>query len=70
MVAWTVAFARAKEREDLSPDPGWLAIYSTEKQHLLQSLGLRQYHEPSYVNAIFEEYWGLFVTCAVVMGLA
>ena len=57
IVAWTVAFARAKEREDLSPDPGWLAIYATEKQHLLQSLGLRQYQEPSYVNATFEEYW-------------
>jgi len=58
LVAWTVAFARAKEREDRSPDPNWLAIYATEKQHLLQSLGMREYQEPKYVDAIFENYWG------------
>lgn len=57
LIAWTVAFARAKEREDRSPDPAWLAVYATEKQHLLQSLGLRQYQEPQYVPAEFEEYW-------------
>lgn len=58
LVAWVVAYARAKEREDRSPDPNWIAIYGTEKQHLLESLGLRQYQEPQYVNAMFEEYWG------------
>ena len=57
LVAWTIAFARAKEREDRGPDPAWLAIYASEKAHLLQSLGLRQYQEPSYVSAIFGEYW-------------
>ena len=57
LIAWTVAFARAKERDDRSPDPNWLAIYSTEKQHLLQSLGLRQYQEPMIVDALFEGYW-------------
>lgn len=57
VVAWTVAFARAKETEDHIPDSGWLAIYAAEKAHLLQSLGLRQYQEPSFVNAAFEEYW-------------
>jgi hypothetical protein len=57
IIAWTVAFARAKEREDRSPDPAWLSVYATEKAHLLQSLGLRQYQEPSYVNATFSEYW-------------
>ena len=57
IIAWTVAYARAKEREDRSPDPNWLAVYGTEKQNLLQSLGLRQLQEPTYVNAIFEEYW-------------
>jgi hypothetical protein len=56
LVAWTVAFARAKEREDRGPDPGWLAIYATEKQHLLESLGLRQLQEPTFVDAIFEDY--------------
>lgn len=57
LVAWTVAFARAKEREDRSPDPAWLAVYATEKAHLLQSLGLRQYQDPTYVNAMWSEYW-------------
>jgi hypothetical protein len=57
VIAWTVAFARAKERDDRSPDPSWLAIYATEKQHLLESLGLRQYQEAQIVDAMFEEYW-------------
>jgi hypothetical protein len=57
IVAWTVAFARAKERDDLGPDPNWMAVYATEKAHLLQSLGLRQYQEEAYVPAIFGDYW-------------
>jgi len=58
IIAWTVAYARAKEREDRQPDPGWLAIYATEKGHLLESLGVRQYQEPSYAQAVFMDYWG------------
>ncbi len=57
LIAWTVAFARAKEREDRAPDPNWLSVYATEKAHLLQSLGLRQYQEPSFVVPMFEQYW-------------
>lgn len=57
IIAWMVAYARAKEREDRSPDPNWLAIYKTEKDHLMQSLGLRQLQEASYVDALFEQYW-------------
>ena len=57
IIAWTVAFARAKEREDRAPDPGWLTIYATEKQHLLQSLGVRQYQEAVFAKAMYEEYW-------------
>ena len=57
LVAWTVAFALAKEREDKSPDPNWLAVYSTEKQHLMQSLGLRQYQEAQTADAVFEQFW-------------
>lgn len=56
LVAWTVAFARVKEREDRSPDPNWLAIYATEKQHLLQSLGLRNYQDNTFAEAVFESY--------------
>lgn len=58
LIAWVVAFARAKESDDRAPDPNWLSVYATEKAHLLQSLGLRQYQEPSYVAAMFEQYWG------------
>jgi len=58
LVSWTVAWARAKEREDRSPDPNWLSIYATEKNNLLASLGLRQYQELQYVDAMWEEYWG------------
>ncbi len=57
LIAWTVAFARAKERDDRSPDTAWIQVYSVEKGSLLQSLGLRQYQEPSYVEAEFMEYW-------------
>jgi len=56
IINWTVAHARAKEREDRSPDPAWLSMYATEKTHILQSLGLRQVQEPSYVEALFEAY--------------
>jgi hypothetical protein len=58
IIAWTVAYARAKEREDRSPDPAWIGVFATEKEHLLQSLGLRQYQEPSYAEGVFSEYWG------------
>jgi hypothetical protein len=57
IVAWTVAFARGKEREDRAPDTAWLAIFSTEKSHILQSLGLRQLQEPTFSGAMFEQYW-------------
>lgn len=58
LVAWTVAYARAKEREDRAPDPHWLTVYSGEKANLLASLGVRQVQEPMFVDAMFEEYWG------------
>lgn len=57
LVAWCVAYARAKENEERNPDPGWLSIYSTEKQNVLEGLGLRQYQEPLYVDALWQEYW-------------
>ena len=57
LMAWAVAFARSKESEDRSPDANWLSIYATEKQNLLESLGLRQLQEPEYVDAIFQSEW-------------
>lgn len=54
LVAWTVAYARAKEREDRSPDPEWLAVYATEKSSLLTSLTPRQAEEDEYAEAMFD----------------
>lgn len=57
VVAWTVAYARAKEREDRSPDPEWLAIYATDKANLVTSvLPPRQEDELQVVDGLFEDY--------------
>lgn len=56
LIAWAVAFARAKEREEASPDPEWLAIYATEKQNILTSLTPRQTQEPDVVPAFLEAW--------------
>ena len=57
VIAWMVAYARAKEREDRAPDPAWLTVYATEKQNLLVSLTPRQDQEPMITTAAFEDYW-------------
>lgn len=57
LVAWTVAYARAKEREDRAPDAGWLSIYASEKANLLQSLGTRNLHKPLFAEALFKDNW-------------
>lgn len=57
LVAWIVAYARAKEREDRSPDASWLSIYATEKQSLLVRMTPRQTQEPEHVEGLFEGYW-------------
>jgi len=53
LVSWGVAWARAKEREDRSPDPAWFATYSTDKQSLLQALTPRQEQEEEMVEGMF-----------------
>ncbi len=57
LIAWIVAFARAKEREDKSPDPNWLAIYATEKQSVLTRITPRQTQEPEVVEPLFGTLW-------------
>jgi hypothetical protein len=52
-----MAWARAKEREDRSPDPEWLASYATEKSNLIVSATPRQEDEAKVVDAIFESEW-------------
>ncbi len=56
LVAWTVAYARAKEREDRMPDANWLAIYGNEKKNLLTASTPRQEQEPEYVEDVFDSY--------------
>ena len=57
LIAWIVAYARAKEREDRSPDPTWIAVYATEKQSLLMRMVPRQEQEPQVVDGLFDSYW-------------
>lgn len=59
LVAWIIAYARSKEREDRSPDPNWISVYATEKQSLLTRMTPRQTQEPDYVEGVFEAYWGI-----------
>ena len=58
IIAWIVAYARAKEKEDRMPDAGWLSVYATEKQSLMMRMTPRQEQEPTVVDGIFESYWG------------
>ena len=51
LMAYTVAFARAKERLDRAPDPKWLGVYNTEKTNLINSLTPRQEFGPVVVSA-------------------
>lgn len=57
IIAWTVAYALAKDREDRTPDPNWLAIYGTEKQNTLVSMTPRQSQEPDLVEPLFGGLW-------------
>lgn len=57
LVAWTVAYARAKETDSHGPDQSWLGVYAAEKQNLMQSLGLRQLQEPIVTDGIFDAMW-------------
>lgn len=56
IIAWAVAHARAKEREDKMPDPSWIAVYSTDKQALLTALTPRQEQEEEIVEGLFDGY--------------
>lgn len=56
LVSWCVAWARAKERDDRSPDPEWFATYATDKQALLTALTPRQEQEEEVVEGLFDGY--------------
>lgn len=54
VIAYVIAHALGKEREDRKPDPDWLAKYATEKQNMLTFLSPRQNDEPDVAEAFFE----------------
>lgn len=60
--AWTIAYAMAKEGEagQRIPDPGWLAIYATEKQLILTRLTPREEQEPEVVEDLFQGYGSIW----------
>ena len=53
IINWIVAYMRAKERDDRTPDPAWVTLYAAEKTNLLASLTPRQEQEAEYVESIF-----------------
>mgnify|MGYP001561258489 CR=1 FL=1 len=54
VIAYIIAFARAKEREDRAPDPEHLSIYATEKRNLMTVLTPRSDQEPDMVQGMWE----------------
>lgn len=54
LINWTIAHALAKQREDRTPDPGWLAMYSTDKQALLVACSPRQEQEEQVAEGLFD----------------
>ncbi len=56
IISYAVAYCKCKEREDAAPDPGWLALYATEKENVLAFTAPRQDDEPDVADAVFEPY--------------
>ena len=54
--AYTMAFALAKEQEDKMPHSGWLQVYKTEKDSVLQRLTPRQTQESVVVEDLFDGF--------------
>jgi len=57
LYAWCIAYGRAKEREDRSPDPNWLTVYATEKENVKTRLTPRDESEPEVAEGMFDG-WG------------
>lgn len=60
LMLWTVAHAKAKVRDDMSPDPNYLALYATEGQKIGIAITPRQEQEIDRVEGYLEgegEWW-------------
>lgn len=51
---WIIAYARAKERDDRSPDTEHLNVYATEKRNLITVLTPRSVQEPDVVHGMWQ----------------
>lgn len=61
LMAWTAAYALGKQNGGdgpFTPDPTWLAVYSTEKQSVMVISEPRQEQEPVVVRGVFDELYG------------
>ena len=56
LIAWVVAHALAKEREDRRPHPEWIAMYASDKKNLLTALTPRQTQDEEVAEAFFEPW--------------
>lgn len=54
IIAYTIAHALSKEREDRTPDPNWLAKYATEKTNILTFATPRQDDEPDVAEGVHD----------------
>lgn len=54
IVAYMIAHGLAKERDDKTPHPDWLAKYGTEKTNILTFLTPRQNDEPDVAEGVHE----------------
>lgn len=54
IISYVIAHALAKEREDKTPHPDWLAKYATEKANILTFLTPRQEDEPDIAEGVHE----------------
>lgn len=54
VMAYAIAWARAKEKGDRAPDAEYISIYATEKRNLLTALTPRSVQEVQTVDALFE----------------
>lgn len=56
LMCWVIAHALARERDDLTPHPTWIAMYASDKNGLLESLTPRQTQDVETADAIFESW--------------
>lgn len=57
IIAWIVAHAVSKEREDRSPDPNWMAVYRMERDSIAIASAPRQEQVQRRVRGVFDDMY-------------